>query len=254
MNILKSIGSEFIKVKRTSVLYLCFVIAAVMPLFTLSEYLMGSELNPAHPDPWGSFFMEAQQGISIMLLPLFIILMCTLLPQIEYKNNTWKQVLASPQPFSNIFISKFLIIQLSIITFLLVNLLLMILAGISANLFNPELPFLDSKIAIWEILKTTSITYVSALGISAIQFWVGMRFKSFITPIAIGLGLWILGCMLVFEIHWLNADLFPFSYPLLSIFPKYAPILTTILWSSVGYFFLISFLAFVDLKFRKRII
>lgn len=225
-----------------------------MPFFTLSEYLMGGGINPADSDPWGSFFMESQQGISIMLLPLYIVLMCTLLPQIEYKNNTWKQVRTTPQPFLNIFLSKFLIIQLSIVVFLLLNQILMALAGVLANLFNPELPFFNHKIPVAEILKTTLIAYVSVLGISAFQFWVGMRFKNFITPIGIGLGLWIMGCVLVFELHWNDANLFPFSYPLLSIFPKYAPILSFVLWASFGYCFVISVLAFIDLKFRKEII
>jgi hypothetical protein len=53
-----------------------------------------------------------------MILPLFVILVSTLLPQTEYRSNTWKQLLASPQPLAQLYVSKFLLVQMLVILFL----------------------------------------------------------------------------------------------------------------------------------------
>ena len=77
------------------------------------------------PDKRGIIFNEmftTRFGMTGALsFPLFIILVCTLLPQIEYKNNTWKQVLTSPQTKWNIFLAKFINLQLFILLFIAAN-------------------------------------------------------------------------------------------------------------------------------------
>ncbi len=63
----------------------------------------------------------------------------------------------------------------------------MILSGVLANLINPEFTFLHRSID-WEtILRLNLKTYVSILGISAIQYWLSLRFNNFVAPVGIGL-------------------------------------------------------------------
>jgi len=47
--------------------------------------------------------MKGREPLGSALLPLYVILICTLLLQIEYRDKTWKQVLSSPQKMIDIF-------------------------------------------------------------------------------------------------------------------------------------------------------
>src|SRR5690349_1843955 len=65
--------------------------------------------------PWEQHFGMGWNSLNSFLLPMYIILICAMIPQIEYKNNAWKQVFSSPQSTANIFFSKFLTVHLMIL-------------------------------------------------------------------------------------------------------------------------------------------
>lgn len=97
MSLIVALRSELLKTRRTASLYLTIAAAAFGPLITMFEMLIeGVQKN----DPTKIFnllFIEEFQVTGLLALPLFLILVCTLLPQVEYINNTWKQVLTAPQ-------------------------------------------------------------------------------------------------------------------------------------------------------------
>src|SRR5436190_1817268 len=107
MNFFISARAELIKIKRSASLWICFLGAGFIPLIFLLNYTLQPEKNFKRLAmfPWAIHFGIGWQAFSSFLLPMFIILICSLIPQIEFKNNTWKQVFASPQPLANIFIS-----------------------------------------------------------------------------------------------------------------------------------------------------
>src|SRR5436190_23525699 len=116
MNYVPSLRAEFLKVKRTSLIYFTLLAAAFVPVVMLLENLDGTpseDLNRA--EPFQSYYAEGWMFIAFLILPMFIVLISTLLLQIEHRNNTWKQVLASPQQFHTILVSKFIVLQAFII-------------------------------------------------------------------------------------------------------------------------------------------
>ena len=248
MNLLISLRSEILKTKRTASFYFTLVGAAVIPFIFLLNVLSDG-ISETRKDPFNSIFKLGSQMNGLVIFPMFVILICTLLPQIEYRNNTWKQVLASPQTKANVFIAKFLNIHILILLFLLAYHLFMLLVVVVAHFVLPELDILHQPLNGKTLLLTAANSYITLLAIGTIQFWIGLRFKNFIVPVAIGLVLWFAGTIMMFGLHSSYAKYFPYSFQAFT-FPEFKSQLDRVAWTSLGYavFFLV--LGFID--FRRR--
>src|SRR5687768_16007463 len=124
MNLLISLRSEILKTKRTASFYLTIAAAAFGPLMTLLDIMIDEGIPAGERNIFFTkLFIEKFQMTGLLALPIFMILVCTLLPQIEYKNNTWKQVLTSPKTKGDVFLAKFISIQLLVLLFFIINLL-----------------------------------------------------------------------------------------------------------------------------------
>jgi hypothetical protein len=209
MTFIASLRSELLKTKRTSLFYMMLITALIIPFVFAFDHATSE--STVTKDIWKDFYME---GIMIMIfafLPLFLILASTLLIQIEVRNNTWKQVLASPQLFFDILLAKFAVLQLLGLGFILVyNLYFILSAGIVDLIAGTNfIAYLER----WpEILSLNARAYGSTIGISALCFWLSIRTKSFVAPIGIGLALW-LGTIAALEFHWSNIDKYVFAIP-----------------------------------------
>jgi hypothetical protein len=253
MNLLTSLRSEILKTKRTAAFYIAFIAGAFGPFMSMLELLDG--VSPGIRNTIFNEMMTTKfQMVGFFMFPLFIVLACTLLPQIEYKNNSWKQVLTSPQPKSVVFISKFLNLQLLIGVFLLTNLLMMFAGAVILHFKEPALNVLNQPIDGEKIFMLRARTYVALLAMCAMQFWLGLRIRNFIIPIAIGIALWIVGTLLVLEAKADFAEYFPYGFHVFFNFPDEDAMLENYnyLWVSVAYAVLFLVLGFVEFN-RRRI-
>lgn len=255
MNFVISTEAELLKTKRTASFWLSIIGAAFIPtLLFIALFTAPNATKNLAKEPWTKFFSMGWQILSVFLLPMYIILVSTLVTQIEVKNNTWKQVFASPQSLGTIFFSKFLTIHLMILfCFVLFNAFMM-LAAVTGSLLNPGLTFLDHSID-WKMLFQLNIrTYISILGISAIQYWFSLRFKNFIAPVGIGLALVIVS-IIALNVHWEHIYKYPYAFPTLtydSVKAGNRPWLENHELNSIGYFLVFTLLGFFDLKMRKE--
>ncbi len=255
MRFIISTQAELLKTKRTASFWLSVIGAAFIPtLLFIALFTTNDAPRELVKEPWTKFFNMGWQILSVFLLPMYIILVSTLITQIEYKNNTWKQVFASPQSLANIFFSKFLAIHLMIIfCFLLFN-TLMILSAIAGNIIEPKLTFLDRSID-WEMLFWLNFrSYISILGISAIQYWLSLRFKNFIVPVGFGLA-FMIGSIIAFNIQWEHIYKYPYSFSMLtleSIEKRGRAFLENHELNSIGYFVFFILVGFLDMKLRKE--
>lgn len=257
MSFIVSMQAEVLKTKRTASFWLSIIAAIFVPtIFSLIFAFNPSDdaLRGLATQPWQKIFFLGWEVFSAFALPMYVILISTLIPQIEIRNNTWKQVFASPQSIGNIFFSKFVAVQVMILAcFLLFNAFL-ILAGILANLVNQKFPFLHNNIDVIMLFRLNVKMYISLLGISAIQYFLSLRFKNFIVPIGIGLALVIAG-IVGLNLHWQQIFKYPYAFPLLtSNFMKKTgrPFLENHEWNSIGYFAFFMLLGFFDMKMRKE--
>lgn len=258
MNLLISTQTEILKTKRSASFWLTIIAALFLPTLFCIGYSVESESiirqMKESRNAWNFHFGNAWQVANAFLFPMFIILICSLIPQIEYKNNTWKQVYASPQPLANVYFSKFISIHVMIFFFFVLFNLFLISFAIIINLINTKFPLLDQSID-WAMLGRLCLkTYVAILGISAIQYWLSFRIKNFIAPVGIGLAL-IITSIILSQFDWKHIYKFPFAHPVLTLktlmLPN-RPFLENHELNSIGYcaFFLI--LGYLDLKFRKE--
>ncbi|ANE50358.1 ABC transporter permease [Flavisolibacter tropicus] len=258
MNILISTQTEILKTKRSASFWLSIIAALFLPtLFSIGYSVEPESLirqMKLSGNAWSFHFGNAWQVANAFLFPMFIILICSLIPQIEYKNNTWKQVYASPQPLANVYFSKFISIHMMIFFFFMLFNVFLISFAIIVNLINSKFQFLDQSID-WAMLGRLCLkTYISILGITAIQYWLSFRIKNFIAPVGIGLAM-IIASIILAQIGWKHIYKFPFAHPFLtlqSIGKNNSLVIENHELNSIGYcaFFLI--LGYLDLKFRKE--
>jgi hypothetical protein len=254
MSFLISVKAEMIKTKRSASFWVVVLGAGFIPLIFLLTYVLAPEKNYRRllVLPWEQHFGIGWQALSSFLLPMFVILVCSLIPQIEFKNNAWKQVFSSPQSLGNIFFSKFFTIQLMILLLFLLFNLFMLGTGVLTSLINSKYIFLKSPINWGALFYLDAKTYLSVLGMSAIQYWLSLRFKNFIASIGIGLALLI--SSLIAIPFWDNVDKLPYAYPMLTMqhfAPGYYSFEKHEIYSVI---YLIAFLllAFLDMKYRKE--
>ncbi len=254
MNLFVSTRTELLKTRRSSAFWLSVLGAAFLPTVFILMYLLRSAafVPLLAQQPWENHFLRGWQSLAPFLLPMFVILSCSLVTQIEYKNLGWKQLFTTPQPVARIFLAKLLAIQgMILFCFLLFN-MGMILSGLFVNLVNPHYTFFRHAIAWKELLRWDLKTYISVLGIAGFQYWLSLRFRNFIVPIAIGLALLILSLALL---QWEHIYKMPYAAPVLtflSIRNKVPGLIQHHEWNTIGYFLTFTLLAYLDLLFRRE--
>ena len=250
MNLLISLRSELLKT-RTASFYLTLIGAAVGPVMYLLNVLLDeNEIDPSQKDPLNAIFKILSDMNGTALFPLFVILICTLLPQIEYRNNTWKQVFASPQTKVNVFLAKFMNVQLLMLVFLIATHLFMFLTIVGINFIKPTLNLFEHPLNVSTVLVNAANAYILLLAVCAIQFWMGLRFRNFIVPIGIGFALWLAGTIMAVQYKSDLVFYFPYSFQAFPVSTKLKSQLTQVAWTSLGYALLFLIVGFFD--FRRR--
>ncbi|MBT1705759.1 ABC transporter permease [Chryseosolibacter indicus] len=244
MTFTASLRSEFLKIKRTSLIYIILVAAFIIPFVMFFDY--GSPDPEKLANGWDHFYKEATMVFVFVFLPMFFVLTSTLLMQIEVKNNAWKQVLASPQPFFNIIFAKFIIIQTLAFAFVVVYNAYMVLSAAVLDMAygSDVLAYLKR----WpELLKFNLNAFGATIGISTLGFWLALRSKNFIAPIAIGFLLWVIGPVSL-EFKLPHIDKYVFVLPFTVFAKKFEHQRLFYQLLSLGYglfFFTIAYVEFV---------
>jgi hypothetical protein len=251
MNLLPALRSEFLKTKRTASFYLAIVAAAFGPLMTLLDIMLDEGIPAsARNHFFNKLFIDKFQMTGLLAFPLFLILICTLLPQIEYKNNTWKQVLTSPTTKADVFVAKFINIQLLVLVFFIINFVFTFVCALAVHFKDPSLHLLSQPLDGYAIALLRLNTYLVLLGLCALQYWLGLQFKNFIIPIGIGVALYFAGTLLVMQLQQSRILYLPYTMFLYNGLPEYAPFVSGMNWYSLGY--TVVFLALGFLGFRKK--
>lgn len=251
MNLLISLRSELLKTTRTASFYLTLIGAAVGPvIFLLNVLIDENEIDASEKDPLNALFKILSEMNGTALFPFFVILICTLLPQIEYRNNTWKQIFASPQTKVNVFLAKFMNVHLLMLVFLIATHLFMFLTIVGVNFIKPTLNLFKHPLNGSTVLVNAANAYILLLAVCAIQFWIGLRFRNFIVPIGIGFALWLTGTIMAVQYKSNLVYYFPYSFHAFPVSTKLKSQLTQVAWTSLGYALLFLIVGFFD--FRRR--
>ncbi|WP_205512273.1 ABC transporter permease [Longitalea arenae] len=208
------------KSKGTAAFWLTVVGAAFIPIVSFIRLVARPDhfIRALKKDPWQMFINDNWQAGAFFLLPVFAILVTSLVVQTEYKNNTWKQVYASPRSILDIFMSRFIVIHtLILLAFVLFNAFIIITAC-AANLVQKGYNFFDHPVPWKTLFALTAKLYFSVLAITAIQYWLSLRFRNFIIPLGIGLALLVTGFMIL---QWDQLYFYPYMYPVVFFWPSF---------------------------------
>src|SRR5581483_11162406 len=114
MSFIYSFSSEWLKKKRTAASLLTVAGSFLIPLIVLVARIDdGAALVAAanrRPRLWEELYNRNWQLMGLLLLPMGVVLATSLFAQLEFRNNTWKQVCTTPQSLTTIFGAKLAIL------------------------------------------------------------------------------------------------------------------------------------------------
>ena len=204
-------------------------------------------------DFWMLSWQNSWQIMAGFLLPIGIILATSLITQIEYKNNTWKQQHTLPLKLSTIFFAKLAVILTMVLEFFILFNIGNYIAVIVPYLLISGVVFPAGPFPFKILLQQSVHFFIDCLPIIALQYLLGMVFKNFIVPVGIGFILWL---TVVFGAEWKYAFIMPYSYSWLyflngkSAF-SLSGISINIDYMAIGYFIAITTIAYVIYVLKK---
>jgi len=216
-NFILNSKAEVLKCRNTPALWLTIIGSAFIPFINVIKCLAKPDyfVPQMKDDPWGVFVVHNWQIAASFLMVIYIILVTSFIVQIEYSNNTWKQVYASPRSYADIFFSKFFAVHLMVLgCFLLFNVFI-VFGGYAISFMQDQYLFSSRSIPWKEMLLTSSKMYISVLAVTVIQYWLALRFRNFAVSMGVGLALYIVGLMIR---QWEYIHYYPYMFPFLVYF------------------------------------
>lgn len=236
MKLLLSTQSEFRKLRRTAALRFGFVCIAIIGILVFFSYTTDvRDMQSLYGDPWNIFMENRKPSLQLLYLPMFSILLTAFAAQVEFRNNTWKQVHSSPQSLLHVSLSKLAIIWIIILLFIVLFNVLMLGILLILDIIHPSINLEAHRLNLGNWVKTMIQANLSIAAMTVLQFWLAYLIRNFIIVIAIGVSLWISAAYLLFEEHWKYADWFPYSFPITMISKTHEHITWEICLRSAGF-------------------
>jgi len=211
MNFIYSFKSEWLKKKRSLSSWLVITGAFFTPVIILIARLVRNDTLPAeikNPSFWGRLWYSSWQSMAIFLLPLGVILTASLITQLEFKNNTWKQLHTTPQSLTTIFIAKLAVILVMMLQFFVLFNIGIYLSGVLPMLLTGN-GYPRQPIPFKYFFKEGAYYFIDCLPIVALQYLISLQFKNFLVPVGGGIIMWILS---VSVLSWKYGYAIPYSY------------------------------------------
>lgn len=140
---------------------------------------------------WPNMWRACWESMAIFFLPLGAILATSLITQIEFKSNAWKQVHALPVSAAVIFLSKLCVILLMMVQFLVLFNAGIYVSGMLPYVFVPGVSHPKGAFLALPILKENALYFLECLPIVAAQYLMALRSNNALIPIGIGFMAWV---------------------------------------------------------------
>jgi len=206
MMLLRCLLAEIQKSRRSMAVWLA-------SLGTLANVLIFAALavfNEAGPVAnWIDYYAVHYEGIAFMMLPLFVIILCSLVTYPEHRTDNWVLLRTLPVGIGPIYFSKylFMLVFLAHLAFVAG----MLLSGTALGWFHPDFSGLR-QMPDWPLLgQLIGQTLLGILGLLSLHYWLSLLFRPFIISLTIG----ILGFVatLLLQNDWPYLWLLPYAPP-----------------------------------------
>tara|TARA_R110002073_G_scaffold89852_6_gene212483 strand:+ start:3302 stop:4075 length:774 start_codon:yes stop_codon:yes gene_type:complete len=250
---ISSVKNELFKLKRTFAFWLTLLAAIFIPglIFVVMLFKHKNFIPKDDSNPW-NMIMEIETSIIVtVLIPFFIILVTSLIMQVEHRSGGLKDLFSLPVPKWSVYYGKLTVVLITVfMTYLLFSAFFLAGGYISGILF-PDLNYTSFSPDYLKLFKTIGASFVALLGILGLQFWLSFRVKNFIIPLGIGMILVIAGFVIANSPN--DAIYYPYAYNTLTRPFVIGEMDATFLWYSLGFFITITTIGYIDIS-RKNII
>lgn len=211
-----SIKNEIFKLKKTFAFWLAIISALFIPVVFFFVYLIKYEafIPKEGVNPWFTFMKDQIMYTSSLLIPFFIVLITSLIIQIEHKSSSLKYLFTLPIPKWSIYFGKLIVTTSFIFSTYILFLAFMLLSGYAVGVLRPELNLLNYSPDLILPSKLLFRSFIAILGVAGLQFAMSFRIKNFIVPLGIGMVLVITG-LIVAKAD--EAIYFPYAHSMRSI-------------------------------------
>ena len=207
-----AVSSEWLKRRRSLVTWLIAGSAAFVPTIIFLSRFRRIEVLPAlYRDArfWELLWRQAWEAMALMILPLAVMLIVSLITQIEDRNNAWKQVHAAPLPLPVVYAAKLTVIVGLVAGLVFLYTVAIYAAGVLPAVVLPSVPRPSTAFPVAAFLRRNVDFVVDMLPIVALQFTLALRFRTFLTPLAVGMAMWILS---IGTVSWRYNFVIPYTY------------------------------------------
>ena len=214
-----SFQSEWLKTRRSFASWLVILGALFIPILMFIVRIYRSELiarEVMKADFWESQFINAWQSMSIFFLPMGVVLATSLIAQLEFRNNSWKQLHTTPQPLTVIFFAKLsVILTMMLQLFVLFNIGIYLVGIIPGFLYGASYP--PQPFPFGYFIEKSMYSFIACLPIVALQYLLSLQFKNFLIPLSAGLGLQVASLIAT---SWKYGYTIPYAYSPLNFFQQ----------------------------------
>ncbi len=256
----RSITAETYKLKRTPIFWISIIggVTSALIVFLLFFVLI-DEFVEFNTSPWARYYGLSYGVMSLLLLVPYIILVCSTMVQSEYNSNAWKYLYSLPLAKGNIYFSKLAVAIGLIALTLFVFFATTLVGGFVLGMLRPEYEFsqYSPRIGEWAMMVTHS--FIAILGVTALQYWLSIRWRNYIIPIGIGMMGFVMSVLIVDEQR--VAKFFPYCYSMLLSNNQngmenfggdnWIGGLMTVEWASIFFFMLFAAVGFYEQKVRN---
>ena len=144
MTISTALYAELLKQRKTLAAWLVIAGSVFTPLAVLvARVTHPGTLKDTYTSSkfWQNNWMTQWESMALMLLPLGLILAASLVTQLEFRNNTWKQWHTTPFSLLTLFTAKYAALLLMTLAFFILFNLSIWVSAMAIPLFKSKVPF-----------------------------------------------------------------------------------------------------------------
>lgn len=207
-----SFQSELLKTKRSLALWIVIIGGFFTPTIVMVARIIQYKTLPSvysSNDFWKLLWQSSWESMAIFLLPLGVILTTSLITQLEFKNNTWKQLHTLPLSLTTIFFSKLAVVIVIMLTFFVLFNIGIYLSALVPYLIIVGVPYPKAPIPYESFLVQNLYYFLDCLPIIALQYLISLKYKNFLVPIGTGFIFWV-GALA--SLSWKYGFIIPYTY------------------------------------------
>jgi lantibiotic transport system permease protein len=229
--LLRAVSAESLKIKRTLALRLAIAAPLLIVLLQSGVYLSrGEDLEHAGGNPVTGFARGIMTLWTLIFLPFYATLACSLLASIDHHDHHWDQLFALPISRRSIYAAKWItVVGLVVLSSVAIPVFTLVAAELLRLVRHEWSGF---AFPLRTTLDGVARSCAAALLLISLQFWFSLRWQSFVLALAIGIAGIMSGIILITApIRFLS--IYPWTAPAAAASPS-RPLLALIWGLSTG--------------------